>query len=95
MAYVYHLKKTLLITSPFVAVGYLMIGLAPNKIVLYLGRIISTCALSLHVAAEGLFLAFFRETKILRKIREIDFTKNLSTNSNLPFVNSITKYCFF
>ena len=37
------------------AVGYLMIGLAPNKTVLYLGRIISTCALSLHVAAEGLY----------------------------------------
>ena len=59
MAYVNHLKKTLLITSPFVAVGYLMIGLAPNKIVLYLGRIISTCALSLHVAAEGLFFVLY------------------------------------
>ena len=35
-------KKAVILTSPFVSVGWLIIGFAQNKIMLYVGRIISS-----------------------------------------------------
>ena len=35
-------KKAVIFTSPFVSVGWLIIGFAQNKIMLYIGRIVSS-----------------------------------------------------
>ena len=46
-------RKALLIASPFVVIGYLLIALAENKIMLFFGRVLSSIALTLHTPAEG------------------------------------------
>ena len=47
-------RKTIFITSPFVAIGYLLIALSESKIMLFIGRFVSTGALFLHLPAEGI-----------------------------------------
>ena len=51
-------RKALLISSPFVILGFLLIALAENKIMLFVGRILSAIAVTLHTPAEGMY--FFK-----------------------------------
>ena len=46
-------RKTILLMSPFVSLGYLLIAVSQNKFMLLLGRFLSTTAMTLHVTSEG------------------------------------------
>ena len=46
-------RKTILLMSPFVSIGYLLIAVSQNKFMLLLGRFLSTTAMTLHVTSEG------------------------------------------
>ena len=46
-------RKALLVASPFVILGFLLIALAENKAMLFCGRVLSSIALTLHTPAEG------------------------------------------
>ena len=49
-------RKALLLSSPFVIFGFLLIAFAENKIMLFFGRIISSIAVTLQAPAEGMWL---------------------------------------
>ena len=57
-------RKTIFLTSPIVAIGYLVIALSENKIMLFIGRFVSTGALFLHLPAEGIHYTFNQITKV-------------------------------
>ena len=57
-------KKTFLITTPIVACGWMLIGLAQNKQMLYVGRLISSSALQSQ--AKTVFLVDWKRNSFLR-----------------------------
>ena len=50
-------KRVILVTSPLVALGWLVIGLATNKTMLYIGRAMTAIFLRLHMSSVGVYIS--------------------------------------
>ena len=47
-------RKTILILSPIVCLGYFIVAISQNDIMLLTGRFLSTVAMTLFVTSEGI-----------------------------------------
>lgn len=57
-------RKVLILTSPFVALGWLIIGLAQNKAMIFIGRVLTSSALGLQCSSINVYIAETVHSKI-------------------------------